>query len=174
MTDSITRDCYDAIQAAYPIPDYIQACANAVAYDLNHGPSYSCIPAAGIKHFTDGHYATYADDLVDDIAADGDTIEPTYTGTVAATLRDYIDNLPGTLYVDLDCDYVSEREPEGEWVPAENVCLRDDDGEPDTDGYETDGNGNVYIEPYTANTYRIEGREIVRALFGRTIANEFY
>lgn len=136
------------IEKAYPVPAHVQACASAIRYDLMHGPSYSAIPSEGMEKFTIDHYATFADDLAD---IEGATIEETYVGQVAETLRTFIESLPSELWYDDDCECLMDSEPEGE----------------------QDEETGEWIEPYMDQTYYVGKEDIVQALFGKTIAREF-
>lgn len=147
MKDSICN----AVRERFPLPAHIEACARAIRYDLFHGPSFSRIPADGIEAFTADDFATFHDDLQEDLAAHGGKIEETYTGTVAATLRAFIDDLPSELWVDEQCGATMDSEPEG---------------------YEDDETGE-YVEPDLSDYYRLESRDIVECLLGKTIAREF-
>lgn len=147
-----------AIREACAIPPYLEACADAVRYDLLYGPSFSRIPAAGVEAFTADDFATFASDLE---LEEGDTLTETYVGPVADALASFIDALPSTLYVDAESGCViGVREPEGEWLHGDTM----EPCEPDDEGAE-------YFEP--CEYYALEGRDIVAALFGRTIAHEF-
>lgn len=148
----------DAIRDYVAVPPHIMACAQAINYDLLHGPSWSAIPKEGITAFTADHFATLRCDL-EDLEAEGATICETYTGPVADALRDFIRDLP-TLYIEDDSGCVTDCEPEGEWINEETFepCDRYDEGA-------------EYQEPlfhYTAQT-----EDIVHALFSGVIAQEF-
>jgi hypothetical protein len=167
----------DPIVEAYPVPEHIAACASAIRYDLMHGPSWSLIPKGEIENFNVDCYATLREDVAEDCdTAAGDIVTETYTGPVADALRAFIDDLPSELWIDTDCGFAGTSEPEGEWITPEDAgCEFDDEtGKYDTAGYETDSTGNVYIEPYTECVYHVDGSDIIRALFGKTIANEFH
>ena len=142
------------------IPPHVQACASAIRYDLMHGPSWSLIPQGNIELFTADHYATFREDLEEEIQElDGDILEETYVGIVAQTLRDYIDGLPCALYVEENSGFVSNCEPEGEWL--------NEDYEP----CDSDDEGAQWFEP--EQYYTVERKNIVESIFGRTIAREF-
>jgi hypothetical protein len=147
------RFIQSAISDAISVPDHIRAAANAVAYDLLHGPSYSLIPKAGIESFDCDCFATFAQDLDE---SEGEITE-TYCGPVADALRAFIDDLP-TLYVD-ESGYASEIEPEGYYV--------------DLDGEECDSDvdGAEYVEP--GPYYLVDSSSLVESLFGQTIARHF-
>ena len=162
-----------AIQEAYPIPDHIQAIANAVRYDLLHGPSWLLVPNGDVTKVNDDCLASFRDDLNDDDDVnESDLIEETYTGIAAQALRDYIDDLPSTVYVDTDCGFISTQEPEGTWENPEDLGM-DDDTDPALLGYEMNDIGQVWCEPYMDNTYHCDRSDIIEALLGRTIAREF-
>jgi hypothetical protein len=163
----------DILRGHFTVPAHIKAIAGAISYDLMHGPSFLLIPGNDVTRISPDCVASLYQDLAEDCdTAAGDVIEETYTGTAAQALRDYIDTLPSEVWVDIDCDAVMEREPEGCWTPAEDIGLEpNDDGE--VPGYETDGNGHVWEEPYMEFTYHCDASDIVAALFGRTIAHEF-
>jgi hypothetical protein len=136
----------EAIEEQYgKVPAHIQACASAIRYDLWHGPTFSRIPQGDITKFTiDDYSSEYS--LLEEDRKEGDVIEETYIGAVAQALREYIDTLPSTVYVD-EYGYVSGHEPEGEY------------------------DGDEYIEPVP---YRaLDRSDIVEIVFGKTIAKEF-
>lgn len=165
-----------AIQEAYPVPGHIQAIANAVRYDLLHGPSWLLVPDGDVTKVRHDCMATLRDDLNDDSDVnESDLIEETYTGIAAQALRDYIDDLPSTVYVDTDCGFVSDREPEGQWISPDDLGLDPyDPDEDDKQGYEWNSDYSmVWDEPCMDNTYHCDRSDIIEALFGRTIAREF-
>lgn len=143
-----------AIAEHVDTPAHIQACANAVLYDLMHGPSWSLIPGGDVTRFNDDCLSLLREDL-EDAMEPGDVLEQTYTGTVANTLREFIDELD-TLYCDED-GFVSESEPQFE--PNPDYTGDDDECEPE------------YFEPVPY--YAVSGRDLIEALFGRTLAREF-
>jgi len=148
----MNKTIISAVREHIAIPPHIVACANACRYDLLYGPTWSLIPGDDVTRYKDDCLSTLRDDLeLQDKRQDGDVIEETYCGKVGDALRDFIDDLPGTLYVDCDCGQAYESEPE--------AYVDDETGE--------------YVEPYLDNTYRLERREIIEALFGETIAKEF-
>jgi hypothetical protein len=61
------------------------------------------------------------------------------TGTIGTWMRD---NMPRELWVDLDCDMVWDREPEGYYE------------------------GDEWISPDTEHVYSVDYKEIKRAVFG--------
>jgi len=64
------------------------------------------------------------------------------------TLRDWADKeLPREIWIDMDCEQILDKLPEGE---------------------EIDGN---WVEPYLENTYHLESREILSAIFGKELAS---
>lgn len=138
------------------IPPHIHAIANAVRYDLLHGPSWLLLPGGDVTRVTDDCLVTFREDLAAD-AEPGDVIEETYSGRAAAALRDWIADLPCTLYIDED-GFVSTSEPEGDEVDLGEV---DDDGNPVL----------TWCDP--SPYYVVEGRELIECLFGKTIAREF-
>lgn len=140
------RDFAEALSGVVDAPEHIKACAAAVRYDLLYGPAWAAIPPAGIEAFTVDMFATYFDDL-EQLKEEGHTVEEVYTGRVGDALREYIENLPGELYYDADAGDVMASEPEGEEI----------DGE--------------WYEP--APYYALSARDVVEALFGKTIATEF-
>lgn len=137
---------FAAVADLITVPAHINAAANACRYDLMHGPSYVRIPAGDVTKFTDDDLATFRDDASEGAEPD-DVIAETYISPVADALREFIVELPGTLYYDDDCGCISETEPEGEEV----------DGE--------------WFDP--SPYYIVESRDVVEALFGQTIAREF-
>lgn len=133
----------ESLAAFIPVPAHIHACASAVRYDLLHGPAFARVPTSGIEAFTVDHFATFAEDLEE---CDG-AISEVYSGPVADALREFIDAMPSAIYCDDSGYVIGDSVPEGEEI----------DGE----WYEP--------EPY----YILDGREIVSAIFGKTIASEF-
>lgn len=132
----------EAIREAVPVPAHIRAAAAACSYDLLFGPLHARKPASGDwADFSEDDYAPVADDL-------GPQTTQVYTGPVGEMLREFISELPSTLYADEDQEFVSADEPEGEEIDGEWT-------EP---------------SPYLA----VEGRQIVEALFGPTISKEFH
>lgn len=147
-TTKLENDIAIALEALYPVPAYIAACAGAVRHDLLYGPCFAAVPKEGIEAFTEDHYATLYEDLVDVPNA---AIEEVYVGRVAEALRAFINDLPADLWFDADCGCIMESEPEA-WF--------DDEAE-------------EWVEPYTEATYKLDWDDIVKALFGKTIAREF-
>lgn len=142
------RDYSSTIAGHIPVPDHIHAAANAVRYDLLHGPAYCRIPQGDMTKFTDDDFATYPDDL--DTEA-GDIVCNAYAGPVGDALRDFIAALPSSLYIETQSDGVMTSEPEG---------------------YEDDETGE-WVEPDWSDFVALDSSDIVAALFGRTIAREF-
>lgn len=142
-----------AIAEHVDTPIHIQACANAVLFDLMHGPSWSRVPGGNIELFTDDCFATFQEDLEGEMEP-GDLLVQTYVSIVADTLRGFIDELD-TLYCDED-GFVSETEPQWEANPE---FTGEDECEPE------------YFEPVPY--YEVSGRDLIEALFGRTLAREF-
>lgn len=143
-----SRDYSDAIAAHLTVPAHIEAAARAVRYDLYHGPSWVRVPGGDVERFTYDDHATFRDDLE---AKPGDVIAETYLSPVADALRAFIDDLPSDLWVDTMSDCVLTSEPEG---------------------WEDDETGE-WVEPEWSDYAHADGRDIVRALFGRVIADEF-
>ena len=146
----MNKDVIESIESAIPVPAYIAAIANACRYDLLHGPSWLRLPAGDIQQVNDDCLATYRADLEDEMQP-GDTLEETYCGKAADALRDFIDELPSEGFVEGSCVSFSTKEPEG--------FMDEETGE--------------YIEPWCDDVYRVLKKEIVEALFGKTIAREF-
>ena len=136
----------DDIRSHIAIPPHIARCADAVRADLMRGPMVALIPGGDVLRFADYTDSELRGDL-EDAADAGDVVESVYCGRVGGALRDFISDLPSCLYACDDFGWVSEHEPEGEEFDGE-WC------EP---------------EPYSV----VSGREIVRALFGSTIAEHF-
>lgn len=151
------------IQNYIEVPDYIEACADAVRSNLLYGPNYAIIGKDGIEAFTESDYYSLYKDAKED-CKEGDKVEEVYTGLVGGVLRDFIENLPSELYIEEFSEDVMEVEPEGYW--------EDEDEEEYEDEYDTvKEDTRVWIEP---EPYVVVDREeIVAALFGRTIAREF-
>ncbi|MFZ3481648.1 hypothetical protein [Sphingomonas sp. 3-13AW] len=138
MRDSLVT----AIRETVDVPPHIRAAAAACAADLLHGPRFAVLPASGDwKSFTEDHWSALPEDL------EGDTTG-VYAGPVGDMLREFIQELPSTLYADVDQEFVSTEEPRGEEI----------DGE--------------WFEPDPA--IEIGSRQIVQALFGETISKEFH
>lgn len=135
-----------AIQEHIAIPDHIKAIASACIYDLNYGPTFLLVPESDVTKVNDDCHAEYYHDLAEN-AKSGDKIEQTYTGSAANALREWVNDLPSTLYYDAVAEYISESEPTGEEI----------DGE--------------WYEP--ESYYVIETCDIIEALFGKTFAREF-
>jgi hypothetical protein len=151
------QDVKTAIRDHITIPDHIHACAIAVAYDLNHGPACVLIREGKIENLTpDDIYSIWQD--AEEDQSPGDVIAWAYDQP-AETLRDFISNLPGTLYVDTDSGSVSDCEPEsGEFTT-----------EIDEDGCTIE----IWYDNDMSSIYECDSRDIVLALFGQTIAREF-
>lgn len=139
----------EPVAAFIEVPAHIRAIANAVAYDLLHGPSYLLLPGGEITNVNDDCVATFRDDLDADEAA-GDLVEETYVGKAAIALRGFLDEMPTQLWLDTESDCVQDTAPEGEEV----------DGE--------------WCEPFYEDFVLFERREIIEAVFGSTIAREFH
>lgn len=171
------------------VPDHVKSCANAIRYDILHGPSWSLIPSGDITKFNDDCLATYYDDLVDEVEP-GDIICQTYGGVVSDTLREFIDNMPSELWIDTQCDFVTETEPDQfedceECNEAGVVDCEECNGMGETNGLdceECNGAGVVdceecggsgYVSVDLSDWYYMERKEIVECLFGRTLAEDF-
>lgn len=131
----------------FNVPERLQKIANVIRWDLLYGPTYVVAPGDDWSKWTEdchGDHTSY-----DELEAIGKPVE-TYASPLAEELRNYIDELPSEIYYDTQCGHVSENEPEAEEI----------DGE--------------VIEPVWEDWYRLERREIVKFLFGNTIASEFY
>lgn len=153
-----------AIRSHFDIPGYIEICADAVRYDLLHGPAWALIPQDDITKFDDENlYATYAEDLEDE-KKEGDVIVQVYTSKIAATLREYIDDLPSDLYYDVDFGELLDREPES---------MEDEIENPDYDPEDEDSEEFIKEIVHPSEYYTVDRRTIIEALFGKTIANEF-
>lgn len=160
MIDTIKGE----IKSHFEIPRYIEICADAVRYDLLHGPAWALIPQDDITKFDDENlYATYAEDLEDD-KKEGDVIVQVYTSKVADALREYIDDLPSDLYYDVQSGELLDREPESFEDEIEN---------PDYDPDDADSEEFIkeIVEP--SEYYAVDRHTIIEALFGKTIAKEF-
>ena len=136
----------DDIRSHIAIPPHIARCADAVRADITRGPMVALIPGGDVRRFSEFTSAELLGDHGDE-AESSDVVESVYCGRVGDTLRGFISDLPSCLYVCDDSGSVSEYEPEGEEFEGE--------------WYEP--------APYSV----VSGREIVRALFGRTIAEHF-
>jgi hypothetical protein len=140
------------------VPSHIWACASAIRYDLLHGPSWSLIPEGNIEKFTFDSYASNRFDLEEN-ARFGDLIQETYSGRVAETLRDYIEELPHQLWYCEDSGELCNFEPGSMYVNSSG-----EECDPDEEGAEL---GDFW-------TYAcVSHKKIVEALFGKTIANNF-
>lgn len=152
MRDAIKKLIQDAIR----LPEHIEAAAAALRYDLWHGPSFSRIGPKGFEGFTRDDYATeYAD-----LEEEGYSVSETF-GPLADYFQAWIAENVSDVFVDVDAEHVSfGPAPEGYWMDPETCepCEYDDDGA-------------VWIEP--ENVYLAERRDVVRALFGRYIAEHF-
>lgn len=146
-----------AIREVVEVPAYIDVASNMCRYDLMYGPAYARLPQGDVTKITDDDLSTLYRDA-EESCEEGDCVVEVYTSEVGDALRTYIDDLPSTLYYDDDCGCVMTREPEGEEFDTGEV---DDDGEPIMQWCEP--------TPY----YVLGSRDIVEALFGRTIAREF-
>ncbi len=153
------QDVIYAIRDHITVPPHIAACATAVTYDLLHGPAWVILPFGEAIHLDPDYMEIYntQSEAMDD-AEPLDRVAQAY-GQPAETLREFIGNLPGTLYVDTDSGSVSECEPESQWCDIEE----DENGEEIEVWYDNDN----------SSIYECDSRDIVLALFGQTIAREF-
>ena len=167
MRNDIKRTVQDNI----PIPDYVQACADAVCYDLMYGPAYARIPYGNIENFTRDDYATIYEDVEEDCVPEcGDRIESVYTGSVGQTLRDFIDDLPSECWIDTDCDGYMESEPDSDEFIE---CDEYETEEFDYDFTTHNGATGYWQEIDLSSVYHINQAEIVESLFGEVISREF-
>ena len=169
MRNDIKRTVQDNIL----IPDYVQACADAVCYDLMYGPTYARIPYGNIENFTRDDYATIYEDTEEDCVPEcGDRIESVYTGSVGQALRDFIEDLPSECWVDTDCDCYMTREPDS------HEFIESDISEEDCAAFGvelTTHNGvtGYWQECNMESVYHLDRAEIVESLFGKIISREF-
>lgn len=136
-----------AIQAKFPIPSHIEACASAIRYDLLHGPCWALIPEGKIENFTRDWYASNFEDLEPE-AKDGDIICETYSGPVYDALLEFWESLPSKLYYDAMCGELLDNLPEPDEEQAED-------------------------ELFYESIYSVTVRDIREALFGKMLAKEF-
>lgn len=156
----LSSDDRQTIYDHFKVPAHISNCASAIRWDLLYGPTWSRIPKGDITKY-DGEQGHCLFDLrgdLDEVAEEGDTIEQTYTGVVAKTLRDYIDELPSESWFDTFAGCYEELEPQGELVEIE-----------------TDAGDFIEkrIEPNWEDYIKLSHRDLVSILFGATIADEF-
>jgi len=138
MRDSLAA----AIREAVPVPAHVQTAAAACRSDLLNGPRYARRPASGRwEDFGEDDWSALASDL------EGETSQ-VYGGPVGDMLREFIREMPSTLYADEDQEFVSTEEPTCEEVDGETI-------EP---------------SPYVV----VQGRQIVEAVFGEVISREFH
>ena len=98
-------------------------------WDLNFGPAHG---------YVDG-----------ESTANDSTIEWPGFELACEHIKNWVhDELPSEVWVDMDCDDVSEYAPEGYWEHAD------------------DQEEKVWVEPNTENTYHLDRKEIKRAVFG--------
>ena len=124
----------------------------------------------------DLYYGPVADGAVGDPATDDPEEWQGYPGFVSATraIREALDDVPSTLYVDTDaeCWFESEPGPDECGECSGQGEVRDLEAEdPDDDMRECpmcDGSGKV--APFLGSTYRVERRDLVRALLGSELA----
>jgi hypothetical protein len=169
MRNDIKRTVQDNIL----IPDYVQACADAVCYDLMYGPTYARIPYGNIENFTRDDYTTIYEDVEEDCVPEcGDRIESVYTGSVGQALRDFIEDLPSECWVDTDCDCYMTREPES-YEFIESDISEEDCAAFGVELTTHNGAMGYWQECNMESVYRINQAEIVESLFGKVISREF-
>lgn len=142
------EEIHQAIEARFPVPAHIQACASAIRYDLMHGPCWSLIPNGNIEEFTIDFYASDFEDL-EEGAKPEDVICETYSGPVYDALLAYWEALPRELFYDAGCGELLDKLPE----PSE----------------EEDDIHELFYE----SIYTVSIDDIRQALFGKTLAKEF-
>ena len=113
----------------------------------------------------DLYYGPVADGAVGDPATDDPEEWQGYPGFVSATraIREALDDVPSTLYVDIDAEDWSEREPQP------YTCL-ECNGSAVVDGAPCPHCHEGQCEPFTEDTYRVDRRDLVRALLGSELA----
>ncbi len=169
---AINKAIEQAVRHHVNMPAHIDCCAAAVRYDLMYGPAWAYIPPEGVEEFTLDDFATFREDLEDQVQPDG-RIEPVYTGAAGNALRAFIDGLPSVLYYEEDSGYVGDHEPQGEWVDTGDAW-DEHEGHYDSDDQRESKDGTLeeWCDP---PSYReLDARDIVRALFGDIIAREFH
>jgi hypothetical protein len=138
MRDSLKT----AIREAVPVPAHVREAATACATDLLSGPQFARRPESGNwEDFGEDDWGPLREDLEGDVTQ-------VYSGPVGDMVRDFVRELPSSLYADEDQESVSTDEPEGEEVDGEWI----------------------EASPY----FVVEDRQIVEALFGETMAREFH
>ena len=159
------------VQDNITVPDYVQACADAIYDDLINGPAYARIPYGNIANFTIDDYAIMYEDVEEDCVPEcGDRIESVYTGSVGQTLRDFIDDLPSECWIDTDCDGYMESEPDSdEFIECDEYETEEFDYELTTHN----GATGYWQECNMESVYHINKAEIVESLFGEIISREF-
>jgi hypothetical protein len=97
---------------------------------------------------------------------EGPHAEDGYPGFVRATLaiREALEDVPSTLWIDVGAEYWSTSEPKAE--PCETCSGNGYDSDDQTCPDCTEG----WVEPFTEETYRVERRDLVRALVGKELA----
>ncbi len=94
----------------------------------------------------DLHFGPYT---ADHLEPDEVALYPSFSDAID-TLKTWLDSaIDSELWIDLDCDYVGTSEPEG---------------------YQDEETGE-YIEPYTENTWHLERRDILNALFNKELVS---
>lgn len=160
------------------VPEHIENCAAACAFDLINGPSFVVIPDGNVVNFDGETYMLRSD--AEDAAEEGDEIEETYTGQVGDALRDFIGTLPSVLWIDTDCGYVTDAEPDS----CEECYECNGSGIAESGFYDADEstdelpvcdlcNGEGFVEVDLSDWYSLDTSELVEILFGRTISREF-
>lgn len=152
-----------AIRDHISVPPHIAFVADAIARDLTYGPAWVILPGGDVEALTDDCDVYYLRADAEEDCEEGDKIVSAYGKTMTGALRDFIDNLPSTLYVDTDAGYATESEPESQW--SEMVMQEDEEG----NEYEEE----VWHDEDMSNWFECDWRDIVAALFGDTIAREF-
>lgn len=152
---TMQSDALDAVRNHITIPDHIAAIAGAIRYDLLHGPTFAIIRDNDVTKFTADDFSTDYDCL--DVGPK-DRVVQTYVAPLADALRKFIDDLPSELWYDIQSGYVQDSEPEADMYEDE------------------DEDGNIFqvrCEISWEDWMTLERDDIVTALFGKTIAQEF-
>lgn len=115
-------DALAAIEAAFDLPPHIEAAAEAMRFDLNHGPAWLILPGGDPTKLTDPDLFSLRADA-DDEAGPQDKVVPAFSGPHADMLRAWADeNIPSEAWVDLDCDSVSDRPPQEDYEDEDGVA----------------------------------------------------
>lgn len=103
----------EEIVSLIQVPRYVAACASAVRYDLLHGPAWARFPiGGGIEDFTEDDFATFPDDLEDEMFGQPFQVFPSL---ITETLRDFIDSIPSLYWEDWSgCVLTSPDDEDGE------------------------------------------------------------